>query len=282
MNQNESNSHTPANLWQLPFMEFGWEVVVLGLLVGLAAGAVAGTLAGLAGVGGGLIYVPVFYAVLPVSSGTMATHVFASMVAIILTGFFSARAHWRLGHVNMPAIRQLLPGLLIGAGIGLWQSLHAPDTLILAGLGLLDAWIAWDYGRSRRIGSGRLPLGIVSGPVGYASGSLGIGGGTMLVPLLRRHISLREAVGTSSAAGVMMAAVAVSANLLLERDWLDVLDQNLPFLAAAWIGILLILPKCSGWAARLHGKMDETSMRQLLRLLFALLSVLLLTAAVLA
>ena len=36
-----------------------------GFLVGLVAGALGGLVAGFAGLGGGLIYVPVFYALLP-------------------------------------------------------------------------------------------------------------------------------------------------------------------------------------------------------------------------
>jgi len=266
-------------MWQLPTMEFAWDIVLVGLLIGLAAGAIAGTLAGLAGVGGGLVYVPVFYALMPASGGTMAAHVFGSMVAIIMTGFFSARAHWRLGHVNVSAMSRLLPGLVVGAAIGLWQALHLPEGWVLTGLGILDAWIAWDYGRSSEPRAGGLPLSIASGPIGYVSGALGIGGGTMLVPLLRRHLSLREAVGTSSAAGVVMATLAVSGNLLFEPGWLEVLQKNLPFLTGAWLGIFLILPKTSGWAARLHGHLHETTMRHLLRALFTLLSVSLLLAA---
>ncbi|HXH72083.1 MAG TPA: sulfite exporter TauE/SafE family protein [Mariprofundaceae bacterium] len=263
-------------------MDAVWEVVLLGLAVGLVAGAVGGTLAGLAGVGGGLIYVPVFYAAMPASNDTMAAHVFGSMVAIVITGFFSARAHWRLGHVDTTAMRRLLPGLLVGAGIGLWQSLQLPQVWVLLGLGLLDGWIAWDYGRYRHPKPGVVPLSVMAGPVGYLSGSLGIGGGTMLVPLLRRHLSLREAVGTSAAAGMIMATGAVTANLLLERNWMDVLADSLPFLAGAWLGILLILPKTSRWAARLHATISEAVMRQLLKLLFMVLSGSLLLAAWLA
>jgi len=260
-------------------MEFAWDIVLLGLLVGLLSGAMAGTLAGLAGVGGGLIYVPVLYATIPDQGSTMAAPVFGSMVAIIMTGFFSARSHWRLGHVIRPALASLLPGLVLGAALGLWLSLRLPEQWVLLGLGLLDAWIARDYGRRTPIRQQGLPLMIASGPIGYLSGSLGIGGGTMLVPLLRRHLCLREAVGTSAAAGLLMAFGAVTANLLFESDWKDLLPENLAFLAAVWCGILIVLPKTSGWAAHLHATIPEELLRRILKLLFALLAASLLLAA---
>jgi len=260
-------------------MEIAWDIVLLGMLVGLVAGAIAGTLAGLAGVGGGLIYVPVFYATMPDHGGTLAAHVFGSMVAIVLTGYFSARSHWQLGHVSRAGLGRLLPGLVIGAALGLWLSLRLPEQWVLLGLGLLDAWIAWDYGRRARISQQGMPLMVASAPIGYLSGSLGIGGGTMLVPLLRRHLTLREAVGTSAAAGFLMATGAVTANLLFEPGWLDVLQNSLPFLAGAWLGILIVLPKTSGWAAHLHATIAEERIRRYLKLLFVLLSASLLLEA---
>jgi len=100
--------------------EFDLYLLGYGLLVGLFAGAMGGMLAGLAGLGGGLIYVPVFYALMPEGPGAVSTPVMASMGAIVFTGFFSARVHWRLGHVDMNSFKQLVPGLILGAALGLW------------------------------------------------------------------------------------------------------------------------------------------------------------------
>ncbi|MDX8406946.1 MAG: TSUP family transporter, partial [Mariprofundaceae bacterium] len=87
-------------------------LIIYGLAVGLAAGGLGGTLAALAGVGGGLIYVPVFYALMPQADQGMSVQILASMLAIVLTGGFSARSHYRLGHIDMSVSRQLIPGLI--------------------------------------------------------------------------------------------------------------------------------------------------------------------------
>jgi len=258
--------------------EFDVSLLVCGFLTGLLAGTAGGLLAGLAGLGGGLIYVPVFYALMPGETGAISAPVMASMGAIVFTGFFSTRAHWRLGHVDMVAFRQLIPGLILGAALGLWLTLKIPEAVVLAGLALLDAWVAWDYGRETRPGGVTPPPGLYAGPIGYLSGTLGIGGGTMLVPLLRRSLSLRQAVGTSAMCGVVMSATAITVNLLLEPGWRIVLGHQVLFLAGAGSGILLILPRATHWSAALHEMFSEQTIRLSLKILFTALSGLLLIA----
>ncbi|MDT8377087.1 MAG: sulfite exporter TauE/SafE family protein [Mariprofundaceae bacterium] len=258
-----------------------YELIICGLFVGLAGGAIGGTLAGVAGIGGGLIYMPLLYLAMPGNQDGLSLHVMASLAAVAVTGFFSARAHWRLGHLNRNAFRKLVPGLIVGAAIGLWSTLKIPEAVILFTLALLDAWIAWDYGR-RQTEKRAVPLASLSAPVGYISGVLGIGGGTMLVPLLRRQVSLREAIGTSAACGMVMAFSAVLFNLLFESAWVGLLSGQLFFLTGALAGILLIIPKTSGWSARLHAALPEPTMQRMLKGLFTLLSAALFLAAMLA
>ena len=254
------------------------ELLLLGLLCGLAGGVIGGTLAGLAGVGGGLIYVPLFYMTMPGDHETLSMHIFGSLVAVAITGFFSARAHWRLGHVQTGVLKQLYPGLIIGAAIGLWSTLQIPEAFILLALAGLDLWVARDFGKQQEI-RGNMPLALASGPIGYLSGALGIGGGTMLVPLLRRAVSLREAVGTSAACGMLMAIGAVLFNLLFEPVWQDQISDTLYFLIGAWAGILIIIPMASGWSAWLHASVQEVTMRKTLKTLFYLLAACMILAA---
>jgi len=260
--------------------EFDLSLAIYGLAVGLGAGLCGGLMAGLAGIGGGLVYVPMFYALMPAQNENMSAYIFASLVAIIITGFFSSRSHWRLGHVDTIYLHVLLPGLIIGAGFGLWSTLHVPGTWILFALAALNAWIAFDYSHAlQSTPQPKTTLTLFSGPIGLISGLLGIGGGTMLVPLLRRSLTLRHAVGTSAVCGFSMAMAAVTINISLEADWYRMLSSQWSFLFAAWLGIGLILPHSINWSARLHENMDEPVLRMVLKTMFICLSASLFMAA---
>ncbi len=263
--------------------ELDFSLALYGLAVGLGAGLLGGLMAGLAGVGGGLIYVPMFYALMPNQSDSMSAYIFASLVAIIITGFFSSRSHWRLGHVDQASMRLLLPGLMIGAGLGLWSTLHVPSTWILFALAALNAWVAFDYSLALKSTSQPISsISLLSGPIGYISGLLGIGGGTMLVPLLRRSLSLRQAVGTSAICGLGMALAAVAINIALETSWYHILSNQWMFLGAAWLGIMIILPRSVSYAAQMHERMSEASLRFVLKAMFICLSIALFIAALLS
>ncbi len=242
-----------------------------GLGAGLAGAVAAGALAGLAGLGGGLIYVPLLYLALPGhEAGHLGVEVFASMMAVVVTGFFSARSHWRLGHVDAPTLRGILPGLAIGAGFGLWSTLRLPEAAVLAGLALLDVWIALDYGRERAAAASLSALArrMIALPIGVVAGAFGIGGGTMLTPLLRGALPLRQAVGTASAAGFLMAGSAVALNLAGEADWWRELAPHALFLGGFLGGILVVLPRATRWGAGLHARLPEAELRLWLRWLF--------------
>lgn len=265
-------------------IESGLLLLLYGMLIGLAAGAIAGAIAGLSGLGGGLIYVPLFYLCLPAAGSGIALPVFASMAAVIATSFFSARSHWRLGHVDRQALLQMLPGLAIGAGIGLWSTLRLPETSVLLGLAALNGWVAYDYGRTPNLKNRPrpMPLSPLSGPIGFISGMFGIGGGTMLVPLLRRMLSLRLAVGTAAACGLVIAASSVFFNLLLEPDWRVVLGEKVWLLIGLAVGVVAVLPLATRWSAGLHERIPEVTLQALLKSLFLLLSITLLVAALLS
>jgi len=259
-------------------MEWDTSILLYALAVGLGAGVLAGFMAGLAGVGGGLVYVPVFYLLIPSVEGSaeggMALAIFSSMVAIALTAGFSARSHWQLGHVNVHLFHYLWPSLLLGASLGLWSALILPELWILLALAALNAWVAYDYGRSFE--SHTLHKGIFSIlgiPIGYISGVLGIAGGTMLVPLLRRFLTLKDAVGTSAMCGAVMVVLAVILNLLGEPGWQDLLQGQWLSLLATWVGLLLTMPWAARKSAGWHEKLQEWQLRIMLKSMFSLIAI---------
>ncbi|MDQ6968676.1 MAG: sulfite exporter TauE/SafE family protein [Mariprofundaceae bacterium] len=254
-------------------MEWDISLLVYGLTVGLCAGALAGFMAGLAGVGGGLIYVPTFYLLMPNSDSDMALAIFVSMVAIAITAGFSVRSHWQLGHVDVRLCHYLWPTLLLGASFGLWSTLLLPEIWILLALAALNAWVAYDYGRvleGKNQHKGM--LAVLGLPIGCISGVLGIAGGTMVVPLLRRFLVLKNAVGTSAMCGFIMVTFAVFLNLLGESGWWKLLQGQWPFLLATWMGILVTMPfsarKSAGW----HDKLQERHLRMLLKCIFSFIA----------
>ena len=103
----------------------------------------------------------------------------------------------------------------------------------------------------------------------------------MLVPLLRRSLALRHAVGSSAVCGLMMALGAVAMNILLEGSWYVVLSQQWVFLLGAWLGIVSVLPVCVNFSARLHDRLAEATLRILLQSVFITLSLGLLLATLL-
>lgn len=255
-------------------MEWDISLLLYGLAVGLCAGVLAGFMAGLAGVGGGLIYVPVFYLLMPDSTGGMALAIFASMTAIAITSFFSAYRHWQLGHVNIVLFYRLWPGLLLGASVGLWSTLILPELWILLALAALNTWVAYDYGREMPAAVQRKSLLSFLGlPVGYVSGVLGIAGGTMLVPLLRRFVALKDAVGTSAMCGAVMVTVAVFLNMLGESGWQGLLQAQGAFLLPTWLGLLLTMPFAAKASAGWHDNFSERQLQIVLKSIFALIAI---------
>ena len=103
----------------------------------------------------------------------------------------------------------------------------------------------------------------------------------MLVPLLRRSLPLRMAIGSSAFCGVLMVIGSIAINLQLEESWLQAMQPQIYFLTGALLGILMILPKTTGWAAGLHDSLDEAMLRLILKALFLALSIALaMTAAI--
>ncbi|MFQ5355661.1 MAG: sulfite exporter TauE/SafE family protein [Mariprofundaceae bacterium] len=249
-----------------------------GLLTGLLAGSAGGVLAGLAGLGGGFIYVPALYMLLARNDAGIALAIMTSLIAVFLTGLFSSRAHWRLQHIDTGLGYRFIPWLAGGASAGLWFTLRVPEAAVLAGLAMLDAWVAWDMGREQRWRS-PFALSSLGLPIGAVSGMFGIGGGTMLVPLLRRFVALRYAVGTSAFCGAIMAGLAVLVNIAAENRWAALIGDHLYSVTGFLAGVAIVLPASSRLAASLHQSVPENLMRSVLRFVFASLAVVLATVA---
>ncbi|QEM80876.1 sulfite exporter TauE/SafE family protein [Halomonas binhaiensis] len=180
-------------------------------------GIAGGILAGLYGIGGGMVIVPSLMAVFAVQqvSPEVAMHlaVGTSLATISITGISSTWGHVRRGSVRRDWLMALLPGLVIGAVLGVFVAgaLSGGRLGMLFGIFLLLVAMRLVLGRSTPANrtSPSSPKMITAGAViGSVSALFGIGGGTLNVPwLLRCGASMTQAVGTSAACGLPIAVV---------------------------------------------------------------------------
>jgi len=231
------------------------------LFFGAAVGAVGGFLAGAVGVGGGVVYAPAFHAIAPDAPMGVASSV--SLVAIALTAAFSAYSHFRLGNVDLRCFFRLLPWLVFGAYFGLRAAFSLPASAVLLAMAALDLWIAWDLSQFQKKGSVSIPwLEPIALGVGFLSGMLGIAGGTMLVPLLRRSLSLRASVGTAAAAGWAMSLFALIVHGSLDADlWRAVPPSVQKTLAVTLVGLVVAAQAAARIGAWVHLRFEERLIR---------------------
>ena len=186
---------------------------ILSLIIGLTAGFFGG----LAGIGGGLIMVPLMVGILKLSRhqahGT-------SLVALVFTGLSGAISYGVNGSINLLAAICLAATATLTARAGAHYCNVLPDwklkkyfgalLLLCAILLIFKPYI----GNSKAVGPLYFQIGVflITGAfTGFLSGMMGIGGGTIMVPamVLLAGFSQHLAQGTSLL--VMIPAGSVGA-----------------------------------------------------------------------
>jgi len=189
------------------------------LSVYLIIGAIAGIMSGLFGVGGGIIVIPalstVFLRYTDISSSySMQMAIGTSLAIMISTSAAALYAHHKRKVVRWDMFRHMLPGLMIGAVIGVMIAHYLPSSdlqiifgvfLVMVGLRMI---INKHSSRRENIFSLKV-IQISSLLIGSLSSLLGVGGGTLIVPfLLHCQLDMREATGTSVACSLSVGIVA--------------------------------------------------------------------------
>ncbi len=178
-------------------------------------GAFAGLLAGLFGVGGGLVIVPVlawwFTQAGMDSSVIMHLAVGTSLATIVFTSISSIYAHHRHGAVLWPAVKQLAPGIVLGAWLGAVIADYLPTLHMRIIFGVFELLVALQMGFALSVSAhrglpGKVKMLLAGSVIGTVSAIIGIGGGTLTVPFLQWcNVSMRHAVATSAACGLPIA-----------------------------------------------------------------------------
>lgn len=193
----------------MPMIDPQWIAlyIVLGAAVGFAAG--------LLGIGGGAIMVPVLTSLF-IAQGFAAEQVVhmalgTSMASIVIAAFSSMRAHHKRGGVEWPAVKGMVPGIVIGSYLGTVIAAHLESKYLAIIFSCFMAYVALQMILNRKPDAKRARVGTVGlfsagGVIGTISSLVSIGGGTLTVPfLVWQNIDLKKAIGTSSAVGFPIA-----------------------------------------------------------------------------
>lgn len=182
-------------------------------------GCVAGFMAGLLGVGGGLISVP-FITIILAASGMQHPdlHKIAlatSTATILFTSFSSMRSHISHENVEWPAVKGILPGIILGTLLGTYLVHVIPTTPLRIIFIVFTFYTAYSMAfggqpkPSRTLpGSGWLfGMGTL---IGTISTLISAGGGFITVPfLIACNTPVRRAIGSSATLGFPIAVSAV-------------------------------------------------------------------------
>ena len=247
----------------------------LSLILYVCLGALAGFLAGLFGIGGGIILVPGFYYSLsylyPDASQLMQISIGTALATIIVTGSSSLKAHAKRGNVRIDIISKLAPGIVIGA---LFSALIADQmesaslktffALMILGLAIMMVIGPEKFKGAHKL-PGRLWTGLSGGIIGCLSGLMGIGGATLSVPYMSYYKTpMREAVGTASAIGLLIAVPSALGFIITGLSE----DTNLPYslgyiYGPGWLAVILTSTFAAVAGARLAHHLDPTRLRRI-------------------
>ena len=250
----------------------------------MALGMLTGTLAGMLGIGGGLIIVPVLSALLTGIAGishelAMPMAIATSLFTIIVTGFFSAKAHYSLGNIMPRVIVLSGTGIAVGAIAGAQLASMLPAdilTKVFAGLVILIA-AQMVFGKRTASNKTYTPaiLVTVGAIVGTISALMGIGGGALLVPaLVWFQVPIRQAIGCAAVSGLVIALFGTGSFIHAGWNLPGLPDWSLGYVyLPAGFGIMATSIFTAGFGARLGQNMPTELLKKILAGLLVLVSI---------
>src|SRR5262245_6681468 len=163
------------------------------LLVYVAIGAFIGFFAGMLGMGGGGIQVPLTTMAFA-AQGFPREHMLhvalgTAMATVIFTAISSLRAHHRAGKVNWDVLRRLIPGIVIGTGLGTLLARHIPTFPLAVIFVVFVLYMAssmlfnWKPKPTRRL-PGPFGIFIAGTVIGVCSALAAMGGATLALTVL--------------------------------------------------------------------------------------------------
>ncbi|WJG09025.1 sulfite exporter TauE/SafE family protein [Aliiglaciecola sp. LCG003] len=243
-------------------------------IIYLALGLVVGLLAGLLGIGGGLIIVPallyIFVEHLGMSLATaMPMAIATSLSTIVLTGFSSAYAHFKLGHIQPPIVIWTALGIAGGALIGplIATSIAAQQLKMIFAILVfaIAAQMIFMHPKTSDKQISKPTLLVIGFVTGIVSAFMGIGGGALMVPaLVWYRINIKHAIGCAAFCGLVIAVFG-SASFVVAGWSLHGLPQGAVgyvYLPAA-IGIVITSVFTARVGAKISHRLDTQKLKQI-------------------
>lgn len=248
--------------------------IILQVSLLLSLGAVAGGLAGLLGIGGGLVIVPVLFALF-LSAGqadaSVAMHaaIGTSLATIVPTSISSILAHQKHRAILWQVVIRVTPAILIGSLAGALFAGLLSGSVLRIGFAIFLLLVATQMAlgqtpSAHRSLPGSMGLSLAGSVIGAVSGIMGIGGGTMSVPfLIWCNVEARKAVATSAAIGLPIALAGMAGFIIagLGKAGLPPLSVgyvNIPAFVCIVIASVLFAPLGAKYAHRIpHAKLKR-------------------------
>jgi uncharacterized membrane protein YfcA len=242
-------------------------------------GSITGILSGLLGVGGGIISIPciifMFEFLGKSTPLTMRIAIGSSLAAMIFTTFSSAKSHNLHKRICWPLFKKIYFSFVLGAITGTFFVHEIPSNTLKKIFGCFEVILGCYFfimkSSPSSINKPLLGASTMNG-LGYListlSTLLGIGGSIMTVPaLVYLKLSLKEAIGTSTALSFIVSVVA-SVSFLIT----DLFIQEEPYtIGYIYLPAFLPISIASFFTAPIGSKLMQKISTKILKKFFAIL-----------
>ena len=253
--------------------------VLVELILYFLLGIFSGILAGLFGIGGGIIIIPVFFAIFEnivgVPEEALAHTVLGSSLGVIVfSSLASTYSHNKRKAVIWNVLKVIVPSICIGAALGaLTASFIASSTLqvlVAIFLVLISVQMAFEFPPpSQNPKTNVLGPVLVGSGIGWFSGIFGIGGGVFSVPYFyHRGLQMKQAIGSSAACGIPIAFSGSISYMIVGSNISDLPDFSVGYV---YLPGAIIVGLASAWSAIVGVRAAHRIKQKKLRLGFAVL-----------
>ncbi len=175
-------------------------------------GLLVGTSLSLTGAGGALLAIPLFSAFFDLS---LKSANFFSLIAVFMGSLMGVMQNYRNVKIRYAGILTL--GSFFGSGLMINFKSMVPDSLILVLLLSISLWsliLTWmKISPMRSAGEGSLSLFTqltAGGVVGVLATLTGIGGGILLLPLIKKYFKLNDAESVATSLATILLSSLIS------------------------------------------------------------------------